>query len=161
MYKTIMWQYCRYIDRSALSPKFIIALLCICPVWSEWLLQNSNFRIENLSTFNTKLHDNWVEHHPFAIHYLVVTVPATSSIARRGDKCTVECAERNFVLCNRPFGDMWFLAKGKIMKMIGAEMINDEIVVKCFALLGEHRDFFTYPFESSKINILVNRGFVI
>lgn len=91
----------------------------------------------------------------FDTHLQYPTTPKPPILVRRGRKhCKIEIPQMNFSLTNYRFADEWFMANGAIFRMIDAEEIDEKIYVEAVQLMSKG-SFFTYPFESSLMNIYV------
>lgn len=82
----------------------------------------------------------------------------TIHIAKSGTiKCTITFPNRNYVLCSHRFEDQWFLANGRIIKMLNTYEAQEGLPITVERLpLQSNIDYFNYLFPSSLINIYVS-----
>lgn len=73
-------------------------------------------------------------------------------ISMKGTKCSITIPARNFMLCNHRDEDQWYLADGRVTKMVGAHQIDSVCFIEGLQLRSQE-DFFSNPLRSSLLNI--------
>lgn len=62
-------------------------------------------------------------------------------IKTKGSKSSVTIPERHFMLCNHRIEDQWFLADGKVTKMVGVVQVGPDVFIEGAQLTTSFSDF--------------------